>query len=75
MLFDKAYVKTEVFGWLLNWIWGLIKKIKEIKTKSVRQVNLVGQVKTLVFLFLKLVPNFNWALKQTLVIIWTWALK
>ena len=26
ILFDKAYVKPEAFGWVLNWIWDLLKR-------------------------------------------------
>ena len=65
--------KNRSFWGMLNCIWGLTKNI--IKTKSVRQVNLVGQVKSLLFLFFKSVSNSNWALKWTLVIIGIWALQ
>ena len=56
---------------MLNCIREPIKNIKKIKTRSVRKVNLVGQVKTLVFLLFKLDSNSKWALKCTLVIIRT----
>ena len=75
MLFNKTYVKQKLLGGCLIGSGDLLKRQKKKKTKSVRQVNLVGQVKTLVFFFSKLASNFNWLLKQTLVIICTWAFK
>ena len=60
---------------MLNCIREPIKNLKKIKTRSVRKVNLVEQVKTLVFLLFKLDSSSNWTLKCNLVIIWTWALQ
>ena len=60
---------------MLNCIREPIKNFKKIKTRSVRKVNLVEQVKTLVFLLFKLDSSSNWTLKCNLVIIWTWALQ
>ena len=68
----KFRKRRSVWG-MLKCIWGLTKNI--IKTKSVRQINLVGQVKSLLFLSFKSVSSSNWALKWTLVIIGIWALK
>ena len=65
--------KSRSFWGMLKCIWGLTKNI--IKRKSVRQINLVGQVKSLLFLSFKSVSSSNWALKWTLVIIGIWALK
>ena len=38
MLFDKAYVKSKAFGWVLIGSGDLLKRLKKIKTVSGKSI-------------------------------------